>query len=154
MYISAEIADRIKNQAKKHGFSVRQMLIDLGLGQNSMSNFKTSMPKADTIARIADYLNCSVDYLLGRTDIVSYKPAPASGELTEHERLVLEAYRSNTAMQSAVDKLLGIDEGTSENIHIVKIAARNGGGIREVALTDSDIEKIKNLPDINSDDDL
>ncbi len=33
-----------------------------------MSNLKTSMPKADTLAKIADYLDCSVDYLLGRTD--------------------------------------------------------------------------------------
>lgn len=30
---------------------------------------KTSMPKADNLAKIADYLDCSVDYLLGRTDI-------------------------------------------------------------------------------------
>ena len=29
---------------------------------------KTSMPKADTLAKIADQLGCSVDYLLGRTD--------------------------------------------------------------------------------------
>ena len=27
-----------------------------------------SMPKADNLAKIADYLDCSVDYLLGRTD--------------------------------------------------------------------------------------
>lgn len=33
-----------------------------------MANLKTSMPKADTLAKIADYLDCSVDYLLGRTD--------------------------------------------------------------------------------------
>lgn len=27
-----------------------------------------SMPKSDNLAKIADFLNCSVDYLLGRTD--------------------------------------------------------------------------------------
>ena len=26
------------------------------------------MPKSDSLAKIADYLNCSVDYLLGRTE--------------------------------------------------------------------------------------
>ena len=51
------------------------MLSDLNMGPNTMSNFKTSMPKADTLARIADYLDCSVDYLLGRTDDPqSHKP--------------------------------------------------------------------------------
>ena len=33
-----------------------------------MSNLKTSFPQSDSIAKIADYLGCSVDYLLGRTD--------------------------------------------------------------------------------------
>lgn len=33
-----------------------------------MSNMKTSMPRADNLAKIADYLGVSVDYLLGRTD--------------------------------------------------------------------------------------
>lgn len=72
--------------------------------------------------------------------------------LSEHEKVLVIAYRSNPAMQSAVDKLLGIDEDASENIHIVKIAAR-GGDFKEVALTDSELEKIKkeinNLPDVD-----
>ena len=44
------------------------MFETIGIGKNTMSNLKTSMPKADTLAKIADYLDCSVDYLLGRTD--------------------------------------------------------------------------------------
>lgn len=68
MYISTEIAERIKNMSKIRNVSVRKLLADVGLGFNTMSNMKTSMPKADNLARIADYLDCSVDYLLGRTD--------------------------------------------------------------------------------------
>ena len=30
--------------------------------------YNGSMVKGDSLARIADYLDCSVDYLLGRTD--------------------------------------------------------------------------------------
>ena len=68
MYISTEIAERIKNMSKIRNVSVRKLLADVGLGLNTMSNMKTSMPKADNLARIADYLDCSVHYLLGRTD--------------------------------------------------------------------------------------
>lgn len=68
MYNSADAADRIKALSKKRGVSVRKLLTDVGLGFNTMSNMKTSMPKADNLAKIADYLDCSVDYLLGRTD--------------------------------------------------------------------------------------
>ena len=69
MYISSEIAIRIKALAKVKGVSVKKLLEDVGLGYNTMSNLKTSMPKADNLARIADDLDCSVDFLLGRTDV-------------------------------------------------------------------------------------
>lgn len=68
MYVSADIPEKIKKLAKEQKIAVKTMLIELNMGPNTMSNFKTSMPKADTLARIADYLDCSVDYLLGRTD--------------------------------------------------------------------------------------
>lgn len=68
LYISNDIAEKIKLSAKSKGVSVKKLLEDVGLGFNTMSNMKTSMPKADNLAKIADYLDCSVDYLLGRTD--------------------------------------------------------------------------------------
>lgn len=69
MYISSEIAIRIKALAKVKGVSVKKLLEDAGLGYNTMSNLRTSMPKSDNLARIADDLDCSVDFLLGRTDV-------------------------------------------------------------------------------------
>ena len=68
MYNSSNVAERIKSTAKRKGVSVKEVLENVGLGFNTMSNMKNSMPKADNLARIADYLDCSVDYLLGRTD--------------------------------------------------------------------------------------
>lgn len=67
-YISSEIAERIKLIAKSKGLTVSTVLKEVNLGRNTMANFKTSMPKADNLAKIADYLDCSIDYLLGRTD--------------------------------------------------------------------------------------
>lgn len=68
MYESNKIAERIKDLARERGVSVRQMLSDVGLGFNTMANMRNSVPKADNLAKMADYLSCSVDYLLGRTD--------------------------------------------------------------------------------------
>ena len=68
MYNSQNVAERIKELAQKKNISVKQVLSDIGLGFNTMSNMKTSMPKSDNLAKIADYLDCSVDYLLGRVD--------------------------------------------------------------------------------------
>ena len=68
MYISQNIADRIKVIAKKKNISMKSLLENVGLGINTMANMKASVPKADNLAKIADYLDVSVDYLLGRTD--------------------------------------------------------------------------------------
>ena len=40
---------------------MKKLLEDAGLGYNTMSNLRTSMPKSDNLARIADDLDCSVD---------------------------------------------------------------------------------------------
>jgi transcriptional regulator with XRE-family HTH domain len=40
-----------------------------GLNKNVTVNMKKSMPKADSLAKIADVLDVSVDYLLGRSDV-------------------------------------------------------------------------------------
>ena len=68
MYQSIDVAERIKQLAKTQGLTVKQVLLDAGLNYNTMSNMRRSMPKADNLARIADVLNCSMDYLMGRTD--------------------------------------------------------------------------------------
>lgn len=102
--------ERVQLLVKSKNVTVAKMLKDLKLGTGTFTTWcsRGTIPSGEILSKIADYFDCSVDYLLGRTDIVSYEPAPASGELSEHERLVLEAYRNNTAMQSAVDKLLNV----------------------------------------------
>jgi len=67
VYISSDVAQQIKLVAQTKNISVKKMLEDIGLGFNMITNMKNSMPKADNLAKIADYLDCSVDYLLGRT---------------------------------------------------------------------------------------
>ena len=69
MYNPPDIAMRIKSTAKEKGVLLKTMLEELGLGSNTMSHMRHGkMPAADTLARIADFLGCSVDYLLGRTE--------------------------------------------------------------------------------------
>lgn len=86
MYDSNDIASRIKAVAKERGVSVRQMLADIGLGFNTMSNMKNgSTPKSENLAKIADYLDCSVDYLLGRTNDIHGAADTFDPQLTEKD---------------------------------------------------------------------
>lgn len=69
MYNSQEIANRIKSMAKSKKVSLKTLLSDCGMGINTISQMsKGNDMLSKNLARIADYLDCSVDYLLGRTD--------------------------------------------------------------------------------------
>ena len=77
VYVSSDVAERIKAVAKSKNIPLKSLLDKVGLGVNTMINMKTSMPKSDNLAKIADYLDVSVDYLLGRSD----SPTPARDNL-------------------------------------------------------------------------
>ena len=69
MYIAQNTKDRIKSLCKTKKISMETMLIDCSLGVNAIRQINDTKGMASfSLARIADYLDCSVDYLLGRTD--------------------------------------------------------------------------------------
>lgn len=70
MYNAVEIAQKIKETAKSKNVVLKTMLEDIGMNKNAISTMisRGSFPQADNLAKIADYLNVSTDYLLGRTD--------------------------------------------------------------------------------------
>ncbi len=70
MHNSQEIAQKIKEIAKHNKISLKIMLEECELGRNTMSSmYHGKSLSSDSLAKIADYLDCSVDYLLGRADI-------------------------------------------------------------------------------------
>lgn len=69
LYNSPDVASMIKVRAKEKNIAIKAMLASVGLGINTLSHMNHGKSIAfDSLARIADYLDCSVDYLLGRTD--------------------------------------------------------------------------------------
>ena len=69
LYNSPYVAKRIKSFAKEKNVSLKDLLAACNLGSNTFSHMLHGRSMAfDSLAKIADYLDCSVDYLLGRTD--------------------------------------------------------------------------------------
>ena len=69
MYITSDIAKRIKLRSKTQKISIKDMLAACDMNINSISEVgKGKQLSCISLAKIADYLDCSVDYLLGRTD--------------------------------------------------------------------------------------
>lgn len=69
MYIAQNTANLIKEVAKSKNIAVGKMLTDCEMNKNALSTMQSrgSWLQANNLAKIADYLDCSVDYLLGRT---------------------------------------------------------------------------------------
>lgn len=61
---------RIKALCKARKIAVKSLLEQTNINRNFIYDLEKcgQIPAADKLERIADYLNCSVDYLLGRTD--------------------------------------------------------------------------------------
>lgn len=68
MYIATAVADRIRLQARLKNVTLKQMLADCGLSINTLTQMGHSGITSFNLAKIADYLDCSVDYLLCRTE--------------------------------------------------------------------------------------
>lgn len=65
------LPERLKNLRKKAGLTQKQIAEKLQVGQNSYSNWEKGKrtPIQPTIEKLAEILNTSTDYLLGKTDI-------------------------------------------------------------------------------------
>ena len=61
---------RLKKMRKERNVSQLKLAIDLNMNQNTISRYENMAREADyeTLIRIADYFDVSLDYLLGRTE--------------------------------------------------------------------------------------
>lgn len=62
------IVERIRELTNKQGFSLTTLEVKLGLGNGTISRWRTSSPNTDKLQKVADFFNVSLDYLLGRAD--------------------------------------------------------------------------------------
>lgn len=111
MYESTKVAETIKTTSKMKGVQLKEMLAELELNKNTLSSmYNGSMLKADSLARIADYLDCSTDYLLGRhspSEIkkdASAEALPPDTPLTPYQKQLIEFAESLT--EEEVKKVL------------------------------------------------
>lgn len=102
--------DRLKQLRENKGLNMRQVALDLKMPYTTYVGYEKNErePNSETLLSLAEYYNCSVDYLIGRTGQIQVQRD--NDELTAHEIKVLSAYRQQPSMQEAVDRLLGVSD--------------------------------------------
>lgn len=71
MYNSQDTATRIRTRAKQLNITINQLLYNCNLGKNTVTKISNGTDiLTQNFMKIANELNCSIDYLVGRTDII------------------------------------------------------------------------------------
>ena len=81
----------------------------IGVSQQSINKYENHNiePDIETLIRIADCFNTSVDYLVGHTDIRRKIEIVHPYELNEQERRLLVGYRKlNTRQKQSVEQII------------------------------------------------
>ncbi len=91
MYSSEKLADNIRATAKKNKISQKDLLLKCDLGVNTITRLSNGTDiLAKNLVKIADELNCSIDYLVGRSPLVNIQKS----ELSSEELLFIEKLRA------------------------------------------------------------
>lgn len=103
MYNIQTVSERIKLDARQQGIKLKEMLESCGLNVNFIIQM-SDRTGAFFLAKIADYLNCSVDYLLGRTDTPDLNVTYTNGD-NSIQAVVGGAIEHNTVTIAPTDEM-------------------------------------------------
>lgn len=86
--------EKIKELSKKRGLSLNQLEEKLGYSRNTLYSLKRQNVSTKRLQEIADYLEVSVDYLLGKTE----NPTIASNDQSGQTALNVEEMVNSVMM--------------------------------------------------------
>lgn len=67
------LVEKIRALARQRDLSLPQLEQELGLGNGTISRWRSSSPNTEKLQKIADYFQVSMDYLLGREQYLTQK---------------------------------------------------------------------------------
>lgn len=60
------LKEKVYALAKERGVKIAQLEKELGMAHSTILKWETSQPSGETLGKVADYFDVSVDFLLGR----------------------------------------------------------------------------------------
>lgn len=114
MYTSAKLAKRIKERAKEEEITIKELLEECELNKNAINELSKGKAIAfDSLAKIADVLECTVDSLIGRNSLY-----PQNLQEEQEEERLLTIYENLT--EEGKRTLMNFAEFTAEDIRYQK----------------------------------
>ena len=126
--IDGVFAERLKRLRAERKLSQAQLSKKINLSQSAVAGWEKcrSEPNCKTLRTVADALDVTLDYLLGRTDnplSTVQTPAGPYLEVTPFEKGVVERYRRATeGEQVAACRVLGIEHPAEARIRAKRVS--------------------------------
>lgn len=113
VFLEALFMERLRQLREEKKMTQLRLGLEVGVSQETISGYEINkaVPPADMLIKLADTLNTSVDYLLGRTDEKTFNPVRKS-DLTQREQELFELFR--TLPKEKQDKAIGIIMGLKD----------------------------------------
>lgn len=103
--------ERLKKLREAKGLTQLRLAMELNVSQETISGYEIgkAVPPAEMLVKLADVLDSSVDYILGRTDI---KSTLRASELNEQEAEILAILRKQPQDKRTFvyDMIKGLDK--------------------------------------------
>lgn len=102
-----QIAELISKECKQKNIKISELLQNCNINHSFISDIrhKNRAPSVDKISVIADYLNVSVDYLLGRTDTPNLLGnSDSNSGIINHNSLVNNSSQTINSNKVATDE--------------------------------------------------
>lgn len=150
--------NRLKQLRQELNKSMADVARELHIPYTTYVNYEKEVrePNSETLIEFANYFSCSVDYLICRSDNREVMTDVREIELTRHEKKLVVAYRNKPEMQPAIDKLLNINDDSSEEYVTVLTAARSCDNrpIEFQKISKEKLELLKNAKSVEDESDL
>lgn len=106
--------ERLKQLRENKKMTQVRLGIELGVSQETISGYEIgkAVPPADMLVKLADCLDTSTDYILGRTNIKKFNTLCKS-DLTETEAELISEFRQLSMMKR--ERVIGFMKGLSES---------------------------------------
>lgn len=118
--------DRLKELRENKQLKQSDLANDLGIGRTTLSHYELNNrePDFNTLEKIANYFDVSIDYLLGRTDLKSFNSQIMIDDINHLVKLSdAKGYQFSKLVRNIIDTcFLAINAYVeSENIDAIKI---------------------------------
>ena len=127
-----QMSELLKEICKSKHITIKSLLETCDINRNFMYDLKNNKkPSIEALEKIADYLDCSVDYLLGRNERITNTDNKIDIFVNEDKKLIQKYHHLDNFGKEAVGSILEIEykrctaNQNTEKLILSTVAARS-----------------------------